>query len=59
MNLLPDWRAFIELLNGNGVDYLVVGAWALLGHSLVTRLTAYFAARQDVLGYTECWKNRA
>jgi len=31
MTLLPDWRMFIELLNGYSVDYLVVGAGAYHG----------------------------
>lgn len=26
MQLPEDWRAFIELLNSNGVEYLIVGA---------------------------------
>ena len=31
--LLPeDWRAFIESLNSNGVEYVVVGAVALAHH---------------------------
>jgi hypothetical protein len=32
MRLPADWRAFIELLNSNGVEYLVVGAVALAHH---------------------------
>ncbi|MBZ5671973.1 MAG: hypothetical protein LAO04_19885 [Acidobacteriia bacterium] len=33
--LLPeDWRAFIELLNSNGVEYVIVGAVALAYHGL-------------------------
>jgi len=32
MPLPDDWRAFIELLNSNGVEYLVVGAVALAHH---------------------------
>ena len=32
MNLLPDWRAFIELLNSHGVEYAIVGAWARAFH---------------------------
>jgi hypothetical protein len=33
--LLPkDWRAFIELLNSKGVEYLIVGAFALAYHGL-------------------------
>ena len=31
--LLPnDWRAFIKLLNSNGIEYLIVGAVALAYH---------------------------
>ena len=29
MPLPKDWRAFIESLNSNGVEYLIVGAVAL------------------------------
>jgi hypothetical protein len=33
--LLPeDWRAFIELLNSSGVEYVIVGAVALAYHGL-------------------------
>ena len=32
MPLPEDWRAFIESLNSNGVEYLVVGAVALAQH---------------------------
>jgi len=32
MPLPNDWRAFIELLNSNGVEYVVVGAVALAHH---------------------------
>jgi hypothetical protein len=32
MPLPDDWRAFIELLNSNGVEYVVVGAVALAHH---------------------------
>jgi hypothetical protein len=32
MPLNKDWREFIELLNSNGVEYLVVGAFALAFH---------------------------
>jgi hypothetical protein len=32
MRLNSDLREFIELLNLNGVDYLVVGAFAVAGH---------------------------
>jgi hypothetical protein len=34
MPLPHDWRVFIESLNSNGVDYLVVGAVALAHHGL-------------------------
>jgi hypothetical protein len=34
MNLLPDWRAFIELLNAHGVEYVIVGAWARAFHGI-------------------------
>jgi hypothetical protein len=34
MPLPEDWRAFIESLNSNGVEYLVVGAVALAHHGL-------------------------
>jgi len=34
MPLPEDWRAFIESLNSNGVEYLVVGAVALARHGL-------------------------
>ncbi len=32
MPLNRDWREFIELLNSNGVEYLVVGAFAVAFH---------------------------
>jgi hypothetical protein len=32
MPLPEDWRAFIESLNSNGVEYLVVGAMAVAHH---------------------------
>jgi hypothetical protein len=32
MPLNKDWRAFIELLNSNEVEYLVVGAFAVAFH---------------------------
>jgi hypothetical protein len=32
MPLTKDWREFIELLNSNGVEYLVVGAFAVAYH---------------------------
>ncbi len=32
MPLPEDWRAFIESLNSNGVEYLIVGAVALAHH---------------------------
>jgi hypothetical protein len=28
-----DWREFIELLNSNGVDYLITGAWCVAFHA--------------------------
>jgi len=28
MTLLPDWREFIESLNSQSVEYVIVGAWA-------------------------------
>ena len=34
MPLPEDWRAFIESLNSNGVEYLVVGAVALAHHGV-------------------------
>ena len=34
MPLPKDWRAFIESLNSNGVEYLIVGAVALAHHGL-------------------------
>ena len=34
MPLPRDWRAFIESLNSNGVEYLIVGAVALAHHGL-------------------------
>jgi hypothetical protein len=34
MSLPKDWRAFIESLNSNGVEYLIVGAVALAHHGL-------------------------
>ncbi len=34
MPLPEDWRAFIELLNSNAVEYLVVGAVAVAHHGL-------------------------
>jgi hypothetical protein len=38
MPLHPDWKEFLELLNSNGVDYLIVGAHAL-GHHGIPRYT--------------------
>ena len=35
MALHPDWRAFIELLNSHGVEYVVVGAFAVAQHGHV------------------------
>ncbi|MFO7975920.1 MAG: hypothetical protein R6V12_14950 [Candidatus Hydrogenedentota bacterium] len=32
MALHPDWRAFIELLNSHGVEYVIVGAHAMAFH---------------------------
>lgn len=32
MKLNPDWREFIELLNANKVEYLVVGGYAVAFH---------------------------
>jgi hypothetical protein len=32
MPLNKDWREFLELLNSNGVEYLVVGAFAVAYH---------------------------
>ncbi len=32
MRLNKDWREFIELLNSNRVEYLVVGAFAVAWH---------------------------
>lgn len=32
MSLNPDWREFIELLNANSVQYLVVGGYAVAFH---------------------------
>jgi len=34
MPLPEDWRAFIESLNSNGVEYVIVGAVALAYHGL-------------------------
>jgi hypothetical protein len=34
MPLPEDWRAFIESLNSNGVEYVVVGAVALAHHGI-------------------------
>jgi hypothetical protein len=34
MPLPEDWRAFIESLNSNAVEYLVVGAVAVAHHGL-------------------------
>src|ERR1035438_1766237 len=39
MPLNRDWREFIELLNSNEVEYLVVGAFAVAFHG-VSRYTA-------------------
>jgi hypothetical protein len=30
----PDWRAFVELLNSHGVDYIVIGAHARAFHGV-------------------------
>ena len=34
MPLNKDWREFLELLNSNGVEYLVVGAFAVAAEPL-------------------------
>jgi hypothetical protein len=34
MNLFPDWREFIELLNAHSVEYIIVGAWARAFHGI-------------------------
>lgn len=34
MELNPDWSEFVELLNESGVEYLVIGAFALAFHGL-------------------------
>ena len=34
MDLLPDWREFIELLNFHSVEYVIVGAWARAFHGV-------------------------
>lgn len=34
MILLPDWREFIELLNSQKVDYVIVGTWARALHGV-------------------------
>jgi len=34
MHLPKEWREFVELLNSNGVEYLVVGAMALAHHGI-------------------------
>ena len=39
MPLNKDWREFLELLNSNGVEYLVVGAFAVAFHGFA-RYTA-------------------
>jgi hypothetical protein len=39
MLLNKDWREFLELLNSNGVEYLVVGAFAVAFHGFA-RYTA-------------------
>ncbi|MFZ4507310.1 MAG: DUF6036 family nucleotidyltransferase [Fimbriimonas sp.] len=38
MALNPDWKDFLELLNQNEVEYLIVGAFALAHHG-IPRLT--------------------
>ncbi len=32
MELHPDWKEFLRLLNSHGVEYLIVGAHALAFH---------------------------
>jgi len=44
MPLTGEWREFIESLNSNGVEYLVVGAVALAYHGF----PRYFAPNWDV-----------
>src|SRR5471032_3174469 len=41
MPLNKDWREFLGLLNSNGVEYLIVGAFAVAFHGFA-RYTAYF-----------------
>ncbi len=35
MKLFPDFREFIKLLNKNGVEYLVIGGYAVVFHGYV------------------------
>jgi hypothetical protein len=44
MPLTEEWREFIESLNSNGVEYLVVGAVALAYHGF----PGYFARNSEV-----------
>jgi hypothetical protein len=57
MPLNKDWREFLELLNSNGVEYLVVGAFAVAFHGyprytadldLLVRPTEVFVRRAYV-----------
>jgi hypothetical protein len=44
MGLSKDWRAFLELLNSRGVDYVFVGA-----HSLALHGRARWTGDLDIL----------
>ena len=49
MALNPDWKEFIELLNSNEVEYVVVGAFALAfhGHPRLTGDIDFFVRNSE------------
>ncbi len=49
MEVYPDLKEFIELLNENGVEYLVVGGYAALRIDLITELVG--------LKFSKAYKN--
>ena len=59
MPLNKDWREFLELLNSNGVEYLVVGAFAVAFHG-VSRYTADLVLTAiSGVSFEEAWAHAA
>lgn len=60
MPLPEGWRAFIESLNSNGVEYLVVGAVALAHHGIprytATSTFSFATPRTTPGGWNRRWR---